>query len=66
MIQRLLDYSISTALGAVAGLAIGALVKDPWGGALIGAVVGVFLGVGVRAWRTRDTPESYQDRSLGD
>lgn len=66
MLQRLLDYLVSIALGAVVGLAIGALCDDPWGGALIGGAVGIFMGAAVRAWRTRDVREGYEDRGLSD
>jgi len=66
MRQRLVDYLLAIMAGALAGLLLGALASDPWGGALIGAVVGVFGGAGVRAWRSRDRRESYEDRSLGD
>lgn len=66
MLQRIIDYTVSIAAGGCAGLAIGALFQDPAGGALVGAVAGVFVGAGVRAWRTRDKPDSYENRSLTD
>lgn len=66
MLTRIIDYGVSLLLGALLGMAGGAVANDVWGGAAIGLVVGFFVGVGVRAWRTRDTPESYYDRWLGD
>jgi len=66
MLQRLLDYFISIALGAIIGLCIGSVARYPWGGGLIGAIVGVFLGAAVRAWRGRGIRDEYEDRSLSD
>ncbi|MFJ6024316.1 hypothetical protein ACIQC9_06945 [Brevundimonas sp. NPDC092305] len=66
MHQRLIDYlggvAVGTGLGALGGLCLG----DPAGGALVGGVTGVFLGAAVRAWRTRDQRESYEDRGLSE
>lgn len=66
MLQRFIDYTASIAGGAVIGLVIGVLAHAPWDGGLVGAVAGVFLGASVRAWRTRDIRESYEDRGLTD
>lgn len=64
MLTRITDYAIGILLGALIGLAIGAIAGDAFGVAVIGGVVGAFIGVGIRAWRTRDTPESFEDRDL--
>lgn len=66
MLQRIFDYLISIVLAALVGVAIGAMLKDPSGGAATGATVGIFIGVVVRAWRTRGVRESFEDRSLSD
>jgi hypothetical protein len=66
MLSRLIDYGVSILLGALFGLGGGALTGDLWGGLAMGLVVGFFVGVGVRAWRTQETPESFEDRSLSD
>lgn len=64
MLARVTDYSIGILIGVLAGLAIGALAGDAFGGGAIGIVVGFFIGAGIQAWRTRDTPESFEDRDL--
>lgn len=66
MLQRFLDYGLSMLLGAALGMGVGFFTHDVLGGGAVGLVVGFFIGVGVRAWRTRDTPESFEERGLGD
>lgn len=66
MIQRITDYGLSIVVSGWLGALCGLMFSDPWGGMLVGAVVGVFVGAGVRAWRTRDTRESFEERGLGD
>lgn len=64
MIRILLDYLGSIAVCGGLGALAAWPFTDPLDGGLIGAVVGFFVGAGVRAWRTRGKPESFYDRDL--
>lgn len=66
MLQRIIDYVVGILIGGGLGLGIGVFAADPWDGLLVGGVVGIFVGACIRAWRTRDQRESYEDRSLAD
>jgi len=64
MIRTLLDYLICIVVCTVLGGLIAWPFTDPFDGILMGAVIGFFVGVGVRAWRTRGQRESFEDRDL--
>lgn len=66
MIQRIIDYVVSICGCGAAGGCVGMLAKDPVDGVAIGAVTGAFVGAAVRAWRSREIRESYEERGLGD
>lgn len=66
MLTRIIDYALCMLLGALVGTGVGVFASDPLGGGAIGLVCGFFVGVGVQAWRTRDTPDSFEVRDLCD